>query len=144
MDKKQTRIRRAARTRARIARLNVHRLSVHRTNAHLYAQIFSPCGPQVLARASTLEAAVRQQLSSKGSNIAAATFFGHRIAQKAKAAGIESLAFDRSGFRYHGRVRALAEAAREAGLKFSGKSPLWQGWRRKRRSKSVMMAFGKK
>ncbi|CCD29453.1 50S ribosomal subunit protein L18 [Candidatus Glomeribacter gigasporarum BEG34] len=118
MDKKQTRIRRAARTRARIARLNVHRLSVHRTNAHLYAQIFSPCGTQVLASASTLEAEVRQQLSSKGSNIAAATFIGHRIAQKAKAAGIESLAFDRSGFRYHGRVRALAEAAREAGLKF--------------------------
>src|SRR5260363_383394 len=106
MDKKQTRIRRAARTRARIARLNVHRLSVHRTNAHLYAQIFSPCGTQVLASASTLEAEVRQQLSSKGSNIAAATFIGHRIAQKAKAAGIESLACDRSGFRYHGRVRA--------------------------------------
>src|SRR5260363_144379 len=76
MDKKQTRIRRAARTRARIARLNVHRLSVHRTNAHLYAQIFSPCGTQVLASASTLEAEVRQQLSSKGSNIAAATFIG--------------------------------------------------------------------
>src|SRR5260363_297631 len=85
--------------------------------ASLCANI-SPCGTQVLASASTLEAEVRQQLSSKGSNIAAATFIGHRIAQKAKAAGIESLAFDRSGFRYHGRVRALAEAAREAGLKF--------------------------
>ncbi len=118
MDKKRTRIRRAARTRSRIAQLNVHRLSVHRTNAHLYAQIFSPCGTKVLASASTLEVEVRQQLFSKGSNIAAATAIGHRIAQKAKAAGIESLAFDRSGFRYHGRVRALAEAAREAGLKF--------------------------
>ncbi len=118
MDKKQARIRRAARTRARIAQLNVHRLSVHRTNAHIYAQIFSPCGTKVLASASTLESEVRQQLFSKGSNRAAATVIGHRIAQKAKVAGIESLAFDRSGFRYHGRVRVLAEAAREAGLKF--------------------------
>src|SRR5260364_113290 len=144
MDKKQTRIRRAARTRARIARLNVHRLSVHRTNAHLYEQLFSPCGTQVLASASTLDEEARQQLYSTVSNIAAASFIGHRNAQKAKAASIESLAFDRSGFRYHGRVRALAEAAREAGLKFSGTSPFWQGCRRKRRSKSVMMAFGKK
>src|SRR5260363_49919 len=116
MDKKQTRIRRAARTRARIARLNVHRLSVHRTNAHLYAQIFSPCGTQVLASASTLEAEVRQQLSSKGSNIAAATFIGLGAAQMAKAADIESLAFAGPGFCFRGRGRAWAEGAGKPGF----------------------------
>jgi len=121
MDKNQSRSRRARQTRIKIAELKVHRLAVHRTNTHIYAQIFSPCGTQVLASASTVEPEVRQELadkSGKGGNIAAATLIGKRIAEKAKAAGVESVAFDRSGFRYHGRVKAVAEAAREAGLKF--------------------------
>ncbi|SDV51361.1 50S ribosomal protein L18 [Chitinasiproducens palmae] len=121
MDKKQARARRARRTRILIADRGVHRLAVHRTNTHIYAQVFSPCGTQVLASASTVEAEVRQELAEKtgrGGNAAAAALIGKRIAEKAKAAGIESVAFDRSGFRYHGRVKALAEAAREAGLKF--------------------------
>lgn len=121
MDKKQSRLRRAAATRARIAELRVHRLSVHRTNLHIYANIISPEGDRVLVSASTLEADVRNALAGKtgaGGNAAAATIVGKRVAEKALAAGIESVAFDRSGFRYHGRVKALAEAAREAGLKF--------------------------
>jgi large subunit ribosomal protein L18 len=121
MDKNQARSRRARQTRIKIAELNVHRLSVFRTNLHIYAQVFSECGTKVLASASTLEAEVRLQLadqSGKGGNAAAAALIGKRIAEKAKAAGIESVAFDRSGLRYHGRVKALAEAAREAGLKF--------------------------
>ncbi|MGI4813951.1 MAG: 50S ribosomal protein L18 [Janthinobacterium lividum] len=121
MDKNQARLRRARPTRTKIAELSVHRLAVHRTNSHIYAQVFSPCGTQILASASTVEAEVRQALAEqtgKGGNAAAATLIGKRIAEKAKAAGIESVAFDRSGFRYHGRVKALADAAREAGLKF--------------------------
>ena len=121
MDKTEARLRRARQTRIKIAELQAHRLSVHRTNLHIYAQVFSPCGTKVLASASTLEAEVRQQLaeqSGKGGNVAAATLIGKRIAEKAKAAGVETVAFDRSGLRYHGRVKALAEAAREAGLKF--------------------------
>jgi large subunit ribosomal protein L18 len=121
MDKKQSRTRRALQTRIKIAELQVHRLSVHRTNTHIYAQVFSADGTQVLASASTLEAEVRAQLADqtgKGGNTAAASLIGKRIAEKAKAAGVESVAFDRSGFRYHGRVKALADAAREAGLKF--------------------------
>jgi large subunit ribosomal protein L18 len=118
MDKNQSRSRRARQTRLKIAELQVHRLAVHRTNTHIYAQVFSPCGTKVLASASTVEAEVRQELDGNGGNVAAATLIGKRIAEKAKAAGIESVAFDRSGFRYHGRVKALAEAAREAGLKF--------------------------
>jgi large subunit ribosomal protein L18 len=121
MDKTQSRVRRARQTRIKIAELQVARLAVHRTNQHIYAQVFSPCGTKVVASASTVEAEVRQQLadqSGKGGNAAAAALIGKRIAEKAKAAGIESVAFDRSGFRYHGRVKALADAAREAGLKF--------------------------
>jgi large subunit ribosomal protein L18 len=118
MDKNQSRSRRARQTRIKIAELQVHRLAVHRTNTHIYAQVFSPCGTKVLASASTAEAEVRLELDGNGGNVAAATLIGKRIAEKAKAAGIESVAFDRSGFRYHGRVKALAEAAREAGLKF--------------------------
>lgn len=121
MDKKESRSRRARQTRIKIAELQVHRLTVHRSNTHIYAQVFSPCGTKVLASASTLESEVRLALadkSGKGGNAAAATLIGKRIAEKAKAAGVESVAFDRSGFRYHGRVKALAEAAREAGLKF--------------------------
>jgi large subunit ribosomal protein L18 len=121
MDKKQARARRARKTRILIADRGIHRLAVHRTNLHIYAQVFSPCGTQVLASASTVEAEVRTELAGKsgvGGNVAAATLIGQRIAARAKAAGVESVAFDRSGFRYHGRVKALAEAAREAGLKF--------------------------
>ncbi|WP_158934182.1 50S ribosomal protein L18 [Burkholderia sp. S171] len=121
MDKTQSRLRRAKQTRVKIAELQVARLAVHRTNTHIYAQVFSACGTKVLASASTLEAEVRAELadkSGKGGNVDAAIAVGKRIAEKAKAAGVESVAFDRSGFRYHGRVKALADAAREAGLKF--------------------------
>ena len=117
MDKKETRLRRARRTRLKIAELKMARLAVHRTNSHIYAQIFSGCGTQVLASASTAEQAVRTQLAN-GGNAAAATVIGKLIAERAKAKGVEEVAFDRSGFRYHGRVKALAEAAREGGLKF--------------------------
>jgi large subunit ribosomal protein L18 len=117
MDKKEARLRRARKTRAKIAELKVVRLAVHRTNSHIYAQIFSGCGTQVLAAASTAEADVRTQ-APKGGNVEAAKAVGKLIAERAKAKGIEEVAFDRSGFRYHGRVKALAEAARESGLKF--------------------------
>ncbi|MGE5468438.1 MAG: 50S ribosomal protein L18 [Ignavibacteria bacterium] len=117
MDKKEARLRRARKTRAKIAELKVARLAIHRTNCHIYAQIFSGCGTQVLAAASTAEADVRKQVPN-GGNAAAATAVGKLIAERAKAKGIESVAFDRAGFRYHGRVKALAEAAREGGLKF--------------------------
>lgn len=117
MEKKQARLRRARKTRAKIAELKVARLAVHRTNSHIYAQIFSGCGTQVLAAASTAEAEVRKQ-SPNGGNAEAAKVVGKLIAERAKAKGIEDVAFDRSGFRYHGRVKALAEAAREGGLKF--------------------------
>jgi len=121
MDKKLSRLRRAVPTRRKIAELRVHRLAVHRTNLHIYANIISPEGDRVLVSASTLEADVKSELTGKtgrGGNVAAAVLVGKRVAEKAKAAGIEQVAFDRSGFRYHGRVKALADAAREAGLKF--------------------------
>ncbi|MBI4986552.1 MAG: 50S ribosomal protein L18 [Rhodocyclales bacterium] len=117
MDKKQARVRRARKTRAKIAELKMARLAVHRTNCHIYAQIFSGCGTQVLAAASTAEAELSKQLAN-GGNVEAAKVVGKLIAERAKAKGIEDVAFDRSGFRYHGRVKALAEAAREGGLKF--------------------------
>jgi large subunit ribosomal protein L18 len=121
IDKKESRLRRARATRARIALQKVNRLTVNRTNTHIYASVISADGGKVLATASTVEAEVRNQLASakgKGGNANAAKIVGERIAKKAKAAGIEQVAFDRAGFRYHGRVKALAEAAREAGLKF--------------------------
>jgi large subunit ribosomal protein L18 len=120
MDKKQSRLRRGRQTRIKIAQLGVNRLSVHRTNLHIYANLISP-DAKVLVSASTLEADVRAELagqSGKGGNAAAAALVGKRVAEKALQAGITEVAFDRSGFRYHGRVKALAEAAREAGLKF--------------------------
>jgi large subunit ribosomal protein L18 len=120
MNKKESRLRRSVQTRAKIAELKVNRLAVHRTNLHIYAQIISP-DAKILASASTVEAEVRQQLagqSGKGGNTAAATLVGKRVAEKALKAGIAEVAFDRAGFRYHGRVKAVAEAAREAGLKF--------------------------
>ena len=118
--KKEQRLRRARQTRIRIATQGVPRLTVNRTNLHIYASVISDDGAKVLATASTAEAEVRKQLgaSGKGGNTAAATLIGKRIAEKAKAAGIEKVAFDRSGFAYHGRVKALADAAREAGLQF--------------------------
>ena len=117
MDKKETRLRRARKTRAKIAELKVARLAVHRSNCHIYAQVFSGCGTQVLAAASTAEADLRKSLPN-GGNVEAAKAVGKLIAERAKAKGIEEVAFDRSGFKYHGRVKALAEAAREGGLKF--------------------------
>ena len=93
------------------------RLSVHRTNSHIYAQIIDETGSKVLASASTLEAEVRSSLAN-GGNVNAAALIGQRIAEKAKAAGVEHVSFDRSGFKYHGRIKALADAAREHGLVF--------------------------
>jgi len=117
MDKKFRRLRRARKTRAKIAELKVVRLAVHRTNGHIYAQITSSGGDKVLASASSVEKELRARLKN-GGNRQAAEAVGQRIAEKAKAAGIESVAFDRAGYRYHGRVKALAEAARAGGLKF--------------------------
>ena len=120
MDKKASRLRRARQTRAKIAELKVNRLAVHRTNMHIYATIISP-DAKILASASTAEAEVRKELagqSGKGGNTAAAALVGKRVAEKALKAGIAEVAFARAGFRYHGRVKAVAEAAREAGLKF--------------------------
>ncbi|MBL8523169.1 MAG: 50S ribosomal protein L18 [Betaproteobacteria bacterium] len=117
MDKNISRLRRAAKTRATIARLKAVRMTVHRTNTHIYAQIIDATGSKVLAAASTAEKEVRGQVKS-GSNKEAAAVVGKRIAERAKAAGVTNVAFDRSGFAYHGRVKALAEAAREAGLTF--------------------------
>ena len=117
ITKKEQRLRRSRQTRARIAIQRVARLTVFRSNLHIYAQVVSEDGGKVLAAASTAEKEVREQLGN-GGNVAAATLIGKRIAEKAKAAGVEKVAFDRSGFAYHGRVKALAEAAREAGLQF--------------------------
>jgi len=117
LDKKQNRQRRARKVRAKIRELEVSRLSVHRTPRHIYAQVIGADGGTVLASASSLEPDVRKGIKY-GGNVEAATIVGARIAEKAKAAGIDTVAFDRSGFRYHGRVKALADAAREAGLKF--------------------------
>lgn len=117
MNKKQARLRRARKTRAKIAELKAVRLAVHRSNCHIYAQVFSDCGTKVLAAASTAEQEVRGRVPN-GGDVAAAKEVGKLIAERAKAAGIEQVSFDRSGFHYHGRVKALAEAAREGGLKF--------------------------
>ncbi|TDJ44705.1 MAG: 50S ribosomal protein L18 [Gammaproteobacteria bacterium] len=116
MDKKHNRLRRARKTRAKIRELVVPRLSVHRTAQHIYAQVIGPDGGTVLASASTNQADLRKSLKST-SNIEAAQAVGKMIAEKAKSAGIEQVAFDRSGFRYHGRIKALADAAREQGLR---------------------------
>ncbi|HTS20309.1 MAG TPA: 50S ribosomal protein L18 [Casimicrobiaceae bacterium] len=117
MNKKDARARRSRQTRVRIAEQRANRLVVSRSNCHIYAQIIAPSGDKVLASASTLESDLRKQLKT-GGNRAAATMVGKRIAEKAKAAGIDAVAFDRSGFKYHGRVKALADAAREGGLRF--------------------------
>lgn len=117
MNKKQTRLRRAKKTRARIALKGVHRLSVHRTPRHIYAQVISPDSSQIVASASTLLKDLRGELKGTGNREAAAAV-GKLLAERAKAAGIDRVAFDRSGFKYHGRIQALADAAREAGLEF--------------------------
>ena len=120
LTKKEQRLRRARQTRIRIAQQGVARLTVNRTNLHIYASVVSGDGSKVLATASTAEADVRKELGAtgKGGNANAAQLIGKRIAEKAKAAGVEKVAFDRAGFAFHGRVKALAEAAREAGLQF--------------------------
>jgi large subunit ribosomal protein L18 len=117
MNKKQTRIRRSRRTRAKIRELCVPRLTVHRTPRHIYAQVIAADGNSVVAAASTVQNDVSRALKSTG-NVDAAIAVGKAIADKAKAAGIDTVAFDRSGFRYHGRIKALADAAREQGLNF--------------------------
>ena len=116
-DKNEARVRRARATRAKIAELKAVRLTVHRSNLHIYAQVIDASGAKVLASASTAEAEVRNAVKN-GSNVNAAAAIGRRIAEKAKQLGIAEVAFDRSGYRFHGRVKALAQAAREAGLKF--------------------------
>ena len=117
IDKKGTRLRRATRTRAKIRELRVARLTVHRTPQHMYAQIIDGAGGKVLASASTVQASVKEGLKATG-NVAAAAAVGKAIAERGKAAGVTTVAFDRAGFRYHGRVKALADAAREGGLLF--------------------------
>ncbi len=113
--KNDARLRRARRGRAKIRELGMTRLCVHRTPRHIYAQIISPEGDKVLASASTLD---KDQRGTAGGNVAAAAEIGKRIAERAKAAGVTQVAFDRAGYRYHGRVKALADAARENGLEF--------------------------
>jgi len=118
MNKKiQSRKRRSQRPRAKIRALAKTRLCVHRTLSHIYAQVISPCGTKILASASTVEKAVRSK-ASQGGNIEAAKIVGGLIAERAVAAGIKEIAFDRSGYKYHGRVKALADAAREGGIEF--------------------------
>ena len=117
MEKKISRIRRSTRARSKMRELRVTRLCIHRTPRHIYAQIIAPEGDKVLACASTVEKDMRGSLDYTG-NVSAAAAVGKLVAERARAQGIEEVAFDRSGFKYHGRVKALADAAREAGLKF--------------------------
>lgn len=117
MNKKEVRYRRAAKTRAKISELMKPRLSVFRSNLHIYAQLFSACGSRVLVSASTLDREIKGLLL-KSSNVAAAKVVGKFIGERCVSRGIFEVAFDRSGFKYHGRVKALADGAREAGLRF--------------------------
>ena len=117
MSKKESRLRRARKSRAKMVELGVNRLSVHRTSKHIYAQIISP-NSTTLASASTLEKAVQADLSGKTGNISASEIIGKLVAERSIKAGIERVSFDRSGFKYHGRIKALAESARKSGLKF--------------------------
>jgi len=117
MDKKIQRLRRARKTRAKIKELGIHRLCVHKTPRHTYAQVIEPVDSRVVASASTLEAEVKKGLKNTA-NIEAATKIGELVAQRAKASGVEQVAFDRSGYKFHGRIKALADAARENGLQF--------------------------
>ncbi|EDY85370.1 ribosomal protein L18 [gamma proteobacterium HTCC5015] len=117
MDKKTSRIRRARRARAKISELGVHRLTVHRTPRHIYAQVITPADNTVVATASTVQSSVKGEVKTT-SNVEAAAAVGKAIAEAAKAKGVTTVAFDRSGFKYHGRIKALADAARENGLEF--------------------------
>lgn len=117
MDKNTGRLRRARRTRAKLKRLVLHRMCVYRTPRHIYAQILAPDGASVLASACTLDKELRTELGY-GGNIAAAAVVGKIVAERAKAVGVSRVAFDRSGYKYHGRIKALADAAREHGLDF--------------------------
>jgi len=117
LNLKERRINRSRKTRIKIAELGMIRLTVHRTNLHIYAQLIDDKNNKIITCASTLEPEVRKEISS-GGNITAATFIGKRIAEKGKKCGISNIAFDRAGYKYHGRVKALADAARENGLKF--------------------------
>jgi len=117
MEKKQSRLKRALKLRSKIKKVGATRLSIHKTSQHIYAQVISEDGATTLASASTTQAEIKAGLKNTG-NITAAAEVGKSIAQKAIAAGVTEVAFDRSGFKYHGRVKALADAAREAGLKF--------------------------
>lgn len=118
IDKKLARLHRATRARSKIREVGAYRLCVHRTPRHIYAQVIAPAGANVVATASTLEKDLRTTINGYTGNISAAAVVGQKIAERAKAAGIERVAFDRSGFRYHGRVKALADAARANGLQF--------------------------
>lgn len=118
MNKKQNRLRRARRGRAKIRELGVNRLSIHRTSQHIYAQVFDASGSKVIASACTLDSDIKKDVATSTGNINAATIVGKAVALRAKKAGVTKVAFDRSGFKYHGRVKALAEAARENGLEF--------------------------
>ncbi len=117
MSKKTDRLRRATKTRARIKQQGVNRLSVHKTSRHVYAQVIAPCGSQVLASASSLDKEIKGQIKYSG-NVEAAVAVGKALAERAKKAGVSNVAFDRSGFKYHGRIKALADAAREQGMEF--------------------------
>jgi large subunit ribosomal protein L18 len=117
IQKKEARLRRAKQTRARIAQQTSVRLTVHRSNLHIYAQVVDATGSTVIVSASSLDKDLRGQVAN-GGNVKAAALVGKRIAEKARAKGVEAVAFDRAGYKYHGRVKALAEAAREAGLQF--------------------------
>ena len=118
MDKKISRLRRARRARAKIRELRVARLTIFRTPKHMYAQVIASNGSEVVASASTVDKAVKAELEGASGNASAAAVVGKVVAERAKAAGIERVAFDRAGFKYHGRVKALADAARENGLQF--------------------------
>lgn len=117
MDKKSTRLRRSRKVRAKIRELGEHRLSIHRSSRHIYAQVLAPEGDKVVASASTLQASVKGDFKYSG-NVDAAKSVGAAVAKAAVSAGVTKVAFDRSGFKYHGRVKALADAARENGLEF--------------------------
>lgn len=117
INKNIKRSRRATKVRSRIRRVGAHHLCVHRTSQHIYAQVFSPCGSKVIAQASSLDKSLRTDLST-GGNKDAASRVGKLIAERCIAAGVRAVAFDRSGFKYHGRVKALADAAREGGMEF--------------------------
>ena len=117
MSKKTDRLRRARKARARIKQQGANRLTVHKTSRHVYAQIIAPNGSEVLASASSLDKDVKSQIKYSG-NVEAAQAVGKTLAERAKKAGIENVAFDRSGFKYHGRIKALADAAREQGMEF--------------------------